>query len=169
MKVTFVVLVALALGSFASAQSFGFLSVDGGAYCNYEQLSVASSFGNAFWQGTDNVSPCGTYVANGTLAGVTASVSKANNLLGFALKGVAYADNIYDVTGGRYGAFTGDQWFVISDLTANAKKYGWLGLASTSGVVYGDNYGLLTTTIPGPEAHNGKLSTGQAANGQFKK
>jgi hypothetical protein len=163
MKVTLAVLAVLVLGSFASAQSFGFLSVDGGGpYCNYEQLSAASAFGSAFWQGTDNLSACGAYVANGTLAGVNASVSKADNGLGFTLKGVAYADNLYDVTGGRYGAFTGEQWFVITNLTTSSKKYGWLGLASESGTVFGDNYGYLTTELPSANGHNGKLSNGQA-------
>jgi hypothetical protein len=163
MKVTLAVVAVLVLGSFASAQSFGFLSADGGQYCNYEQLSVASAFGNAFWQGSDNLSACGAYVANGTLAGVTAHVSKANNGLGFSVNGVAYADNLYDVTGGRYGAFTGEQWFAMSDLTTSTRKYGWVGFASVSGTIFGDNYGYLTTTLPSAGTHNGKLTTGQVA------
>jgi len=140
-----VVLALLVLGcSFASAQTFGFESVGGGLYCNYEVLQQLTPF--AVWQGTDNLSACGLPV-NATIAGITASLEKRNNPAGFSLNpGVNYADNIYDA---EFLGYSGAQWDVSTALKCTQKHYGWIGFASVSGFIFGDNYGYLSCTIPG--------------------
>jgi hypothetical protein len=161
LKKSLLILTLVVLGcSFASAQSFGFLSAGKSIeYCNYEILVQLTPY--AIWEGDDILTPCGVSY-NATIAGATTSLSKVNNPLGFALKGVGYADNIYDAFSEFY---TGAQWYVISNLKCSEKKLGWLGLASVSSVIFGDNYGYLWPC--GPEAKkaaaNGHgLSTGSA-------
>lgn len=136
---------------FASAQSFGFGTAGGlYLYCNYEQLSV---YGGTVYQGVDNLSACGASY-NGTVAGIKGGLTAAGNPIGFAVTGVTYGDNIYDADS---LAYTGAQW----DVTAAAKcvkknkktgkygpKYGWIGFASVSGVIFGNNYGFLTCDLP---------------------
>lgn len=155
-----VVIALLVLGcSFASAQTFGFESVGGGLYCNYEVLQQLSP--TAVWQGTDNLTTaCGGEV-NGTLVGISAPLEARNNPVGFSLNpGVNYADNIYDAEALGY---TGAQWDVSTALKCTSHHYGWIGFASVSGFIFGDNYGYLSCTIPGkgPAPTKG-LSTGSA-------
>ena len=139
MKKSLLIITLVVLGcSFASAQSFGFLSAGKSVeYCNYEILVQLTPYN--VWEGSDILVSCGLPY-NATIAGVSASLSKVTNPLGFALKGVAYADNIYDAEGESY---TGAQWFVISNLKCSEKKFGWEGFASVSEVIFGDNYGYL--------------------------
>ena len=143
--------------SFASAQTFGFESVGHGLYCNYEILEQLAPFN--VYQGLDVLSTCGAEL-NATIAGQTANLSGAGNPAGFKVKGVAYADNIYDAFDLGY---TGAQWEVVSGLTCPNNRYGWIGFASVSGFIFGDNYGYLSCAIPGPhhQATRG-LSTGNA-------
>ncbi len=138
---------------FASAQTFGFASVGSGLYCNYVQLSNAFGAPFTVWQGVDNLSACGAAL-NATVVGVKGGLSKVGNPGGFAASGVTYADNIYDAQSGFY---SGAQWDVSQKLTCNKvnKKtglynvaYSWIGFASVSGFVFGDNYGYVTCTIP---------------------
>jgi hypothetical protein len=156
-----VVITLLALScTFASAQTFGFESVGGGLFCNYEVLQQIAPYG--IWQGEDVLSTCGAEV-NATIAGVSANLTAAGNPAGFGIKGVNYADNIYDAFALGY---TGAQWDVASNLAcASGKhpKYGWIGFASVSGFVFGDDYGYLSCTIPGKgPAPTLGLSTGSA-------
>jgi hypothetical protein len=90
--------------------------------------------------------------------GVTANVSKANSPVGIPIKGVAYADNLYDVV--NYED-TGIQWLVLTDLMPSTSKYGWVGFASYDGIIYGTQYGYLTTTLPDVKTTKHVLSTGQ--------
>ena len=90
--------------------------------------------------------------------GVTANVSKAGSPVGIPIKGVAYADNLYDVV--NYED-TGIQWFVLTDLATSTSKYGWVGFASYDGIIYGAQYGYLTTTLPDVRTTKHVLSTGQ--------
>jgi hypothetical protein len=131
--------------SFASAQSFGFYEFGGGLYCNYEQLTQLKPSG--VWQGVDNLSACGL-AYNATIVGISGKLTQTGNPAGFAVKGVAYADNIYDAFSYSY---TGVQWYMVSALKCSneLKKYGWIGFASVSGLVFFDNYGFLTCAIPG--------------------
>ena len=89
------VIALLAFGcSLAPAQTFGFESVGGGLYCNYEVLQQLTP--TAVWQGLDVLTACGLPV-NATIVGITASLEKRNNPAGFSLNpGVNYAANIYD-------------------------------------------------------------------------
>jgi hypothetical protein len=147
------VITLLVIGcSLASASStFGFASVGGGLYCNY-----GSGFSNVFgppfalWQGTDNLSACG-HAYNATAVGIKGGLSAAGNPVGFGIAtgtGITYADNIYDAF--SYG-YTGAQWDVTQTTKCSdkLKKYGWVGFAGASGIVFGDNYGFVTCTIPG--------------------
>jgi hypothetical protein len=112
------------------------------------------------WQGTDVLTSCGLPV-NATIAGITANLTAAGNPAGFGVKGVTYADNIYDA---EFLGYSGAQWDVETALTCVSKhpKYGWIGFASVSGFVFGDNYGYLSCTIPGKgPAPTVGLSTGK--------
>jgi hypothetical protein len=162
---TLAVITLLVIGcSFASAQTFGFESVGHGLYCNYEQLT---NIGGSVYQGTDNLSACGLPI-NGTLAGVKNTLTAAGNPAGFQINGVQYADNIYDA---ESEAYTGAQWDVNSGLTCTSKKYNWIGFASVSGFIFGDNYGYLSCSIPGKKGAVGSkgLSTGSATQIARKK
>jgi hypothetical protein len=158
------VIALLVLGcSFASAQTFGFESVGHGLYCNYEQLD--NVYGS-LWQGLDNLSACFAPV-NATIVGVKSTLTAAGNPAGFHTDGIQYADNIYDAFALGY---TGAQWDVASALGCHSNRYGWIGFASVSGFIFGDNYGYLSCTIPGP--HNAPtrgLSTGSAKEVRARK
>jgi hypothetical protein len=171
------VITLLVIGcSFASAQSFGFASTGGGAYCNFEQLSNVYGAPFTVWQGTDNLSACDIDI-NGTLIGIKGSLSKVTNPGGFAVSGVTYADNVYDA---QYDTYTGLQWEVTSALKCNkfnTKKgvysgsFSWIGFGSVSGFVFGDNFGYLSCTLPskhGSQALKG-LSTGSATRESAKR
>ena len=151
------VIALLAFGcSLAPAQTFGFESVGGGLYCNYEVLQQLTP--TAVWQGLDVLTACGLPV-NATIVGITASLEKRNNPAGFSLNpGVNYADNIYDA---EFLGYSGAQWDVSTGLKCTNKHYGWIGFASVSGFIFGDNYGYLSCTIPGKgPAPTVGLSTG---------
>jgi hypothetical protein len=150
----------LVLGcSLASAQTFGFASVGGDLYCEYEVLQQLVPYD--VWQGADNLSGCGVD-HNATIVGISARLSAAENPARFSVKGVAYADNIYDAFSESY---TGIQIFRITDLKCSTKKYGWVLFASISGEVFGDNYGYLSCNIPGK---NGVVATrGLSAGGKI--
>lgn len=144
----------LVLGcSFAGAQTFGFASTGSGLYCNYEVFNFASALGADVVQGADNTTAVCGYPVNGTIAGFKGSIP-ASAGLPVAGAGIVYGDNIYDAAGESY---TGAQWTVFSALKANkynsktgkfTGKYSWLGIASVSGSVFGDNYGYLYNGIP---------------------
>jgi hypothetical protein len=38
---------------------------------------------------------------------------------------------------------------VLTNLKTSSKKYGWVGYAGVSEIIFGDNYGFLTSSIPG--------------------
>ena len=156
------VITLLVIGcSFASAQTFGFASVGGGLYCNYIQLSNVFGAPYTLWQGVDNTSACG-HAYNATVVGIKGGMSAAGNPAGFSVVGVTYADNLYDAY--SYG-LTGAQWDVTQKLKCNAKHYGWIGFASVSGFVFGDNYGFLSCSIPGK---NGAVATKGLSTGNAK-
>jgi len=142
--------------SLGHAVTFGFASVGHGLYCNYEILEQLSP--NTVWEGLDVLSACGAPV-NATIAGVQATLTAAGNPAGFHVDGIQYADNIYDAFALGY---TGAQWSVDSALNRNSKRYGWIGFASVSGFIFGDNYGYLSCTIPGKHSPTKGLSIGSA-------
>jgi len=146
------VIALLVLGCcLASAQTFGFLSVEGrNEFCDYEVLQQLVPYD--VWQGSDVLSACNVSV-NATIVGVSAKLSAAENPVGFPLKGVAYADNIYDAFSQSY---TGQQVLRITDLKCSREKYGWILFAGISGIMLGDNYGYLSCEIPGK---NGAVAT----------
>ncbi len=150
---TMLVITLLALGcSFASAQTFGFTSAGGsGLYCNYEQL-FNQGFG--IYAGIDNLSPCGAPL-NATIIGFRADTpNQGAPVYG---NGVVVGDNIYDAFSLGY---TGAQWAVFSKLKCNQHykngqfkgTWSWIGVAGFSGFWFGDNYGFLSCSIPGPLA-----------------
>ncbi len=164
--------------AFSSAQTFGFGTAGGDyLYCNYES-GLTNTFGApyAIWQATDNLSACGLG-GNATMVGVTAKLAKTANPGGFALKGVSMADNLYDAYSSYafgYSVFTGEQWDVTQNVKCTnlgSKKVteGWIGFASVSGFVFGDNYGVLACSIPSKGKANVKgLSTGSAKSPRRK-
>lgn len=159
------VITLLVIGcSFASASTFGFGTAGGSyLYCNYEVINPVAG---DVWGGTDVLSTC--YAPyNATVVGIKGGLSATGNPLGFSVKGVTYADNVYDAQSLYY---TGAQWDVTSALKCakfkNGRysgKFGWIGFAAVSGYVFGDNYGFLTCQIPvkGKTPTKG-LSTGSA-------
>jgi len=176
MKKSFLVLGMVVLAcSLASAGSwsFGFLSVDGGGpYCNFEQINnnntdgVAGLAGGAVYEGFDNLSACGVSY-NATISGYGPySLPKGVTFAGAKVtvtKGAVYGDNIYDAFS---DAYTGEQWTVATALACSTKppaknKDWWIGVASFSDFVFGDNAGPLSCTLPSAGHHNGLLTTGQ--------
>jgi hypothetical protein len=152
----------------ASAQSFGFESTGGFLYCNYEQLFHPNGEGPDVWWGFDNLMGACETGYNAFIVGIGGGLSKAGNPAGFPLKGVAYADNIYDAWSQPY---TGAQWFVVTNLKCSSKKFGWIGFAGISGRVFGSNYGYLSCTIPGKDeaVANKRLTTGAYAKVSARK
>jgi len=147
MKTLAVIALCILGCTFASAQTFGFASVGGGLYCNYEQLTYS---GTGAWGGLDNLSACGSGV-NSTIAGFNATLPPDGQVTGGA--GVVYGDSIY-------AALSADpfaQWTVFTRLTCNKQnrygqyegKYGWVGAAAFSGFYVGGNQGFLSCSIPG--------------------
>jgi hypothetical protein len=137
--------------SFASAQTFGFASIGGGLYCNFEQLSFGF---NGEWGGVDNLSACGSSI-NSTISGFNASLANLGELTGGP--GVIYGDSIY-------AAYNGDpfaQWTVFTKLKCNTQNrfgsykggYSWVGVAAFSGFFAGDNRGYLSCSTPGSAGH----------------
>lgn len=161
------VITLLVIGcSFASAQSFGFLSYTGGLeYCNYEQMTVSGFY----VQGFDNLSPCGINTP-ATIEGFVISVPASAGAPVHG-KNAAYADNLIDAL---YYYYTGEQWAVLSNLKAPAKlkagKYNWAGYIGFSGYEFLGNFGFLTTTIPGKgAAASHKTVIGNVKNRLHKK
>ncbi|MGA7968208.1 MAG: hypothetical protein WB983_06235 [Terriglobales bacterium] len=163
------VLAVLALGTLASAQTFGFASVGGGSYCNYETLY---NNGDDVYTGIDNVTNvcyAGDNLSyNGAIAGFTAALPNAGLPVHGA--GIDYGDSIYeaqeadidefylDYYGYNLGYFSTDEWAVHSALKCNKTNpktgqykgaYSWVGVAGSSyGFYFGDNYGFLSCSIP---------------------
>ena len=162
-----VVITLLVLGcSFASAQSFGFLSYTGGLeYCNFEQLVISDSF---YVSGFDNTSACGLSVPiNGNIGGAIVTVPAG---AGAPVKGknASYSDTLLDVLdyipGTGYEFFTNENVWSLSNLVAPKKlkagKYSWALYVTFNGGLYLDNYGFLTTTLPAKNVkHNSTLGT----------
>lgn len=147
MKSIFVIALFVVGCNFAMAQTFGFASVGGGLYCNYEQLSNA---GAGAWGGVDNLSACGVGV-NSTISGLNAYVPAVGQPAGGW--GVVYGDSIYAAYSGNPFA----QWTVFTKLKCNTQNkfgqymgaYGWNGVAAFSGFFVGGNHGFLSCSIPG--------------------
>lgn len=162
------VITLLVLGcSFASAQSFGFLSYTGGLeYCNFEQMVISGGF---YVSGYDNTSACGLIIPiNGNIGGgVTAVPAGA----GAPVKGknAAYSDTLIDVLdyipySGGYEFFTNENVWVLSNLKAPAHpkfgKYNWALYVTFNGGLYLDNFGFLTSTLPSKNVrHNTTMGT----------
>ena len=177
MKIKGIAIIGLLLlaCSFAVAGqwSFGFCGVGGSLYCNFEQINNNNTYGvkgipvnGPIYEGLDNLNACGLSV-NATINGFGPfTLPKGVTFGGYKVyvkKGVIYADNIYDAFS---DAYTGEQWTLLTPLTCKTKKgqptY-WLGIASFSNFVFGDNSNSLSCTIPAKGKHNGLLITGQAA------
>jgi len=147
MKKLMLLLAVLALGTLASAQTFGFTSVGGGLYCNYEQLV---NYGSGIWAGSDNLSACGVGV-NATIMGIQSTVPAIGLPTGG--QGVVYGDTIY----ATYNGLTTAQWTVFTKTKCNRQdrfghylgSLGWVGLAGFSGFYAGSNQGYLSCSIPG--------------------
>jgi len=145
-----VVITLLVLGcSLLSAQTytFGLVDVGGYTFCNYEQFTVSGGLA----VGIDNLSVCG-FAVNSTLLGGQATGPR----LAQGYSGVVdaiLADNIEDVIS---GTDTGAQVAYFQALKCNHPdkngqyhgKYGWLLETAIDGILYGDNYGYLSCTIP---------------------
>lgn len=156
MKKILLVLAVLALGTLASAQTFGFGVSFGSTYlyCNYEQLVPYSG---GLWAGSDNLSPCGSSV-NATISGFSANIPLLKNPVAHGA-GVIYGDTIYATFSGLSNA----QWTVFTKLKCNNIRNhhfvglnGWEGVAGYSGFLLGTNQGPLSCLIPGK---NGKTPT----------
>jgi hypothetical protein len=163
------VLAVLALGTLASAQTFGFASTGGGLYCNYETLY---NDGADVYTGTDNLtSVCfggaSWATSNGVLGGFVATLPSAGLPVHGA--GVDYGDSIYEAEsvdinneyiyyyGYNPGFYSTWMWGVHSALKCNKQSktgqfkgsYSWIGIAASSfGFYLGDNYGFLSCSIP---------------------
>lgn len=153
------VLAVIALGccSFANAQSynFGFLNYTGGLqYCNYESFTV---YGGFYLTGSDNLANCGLGT-NGTIVGWKSTIPAT---AGFPLSGAgyAYADNQNDVF---CGCDSGQSIETFTKTKASSKKYGWILLVSSGGVLSFDNYGFLTNTLADARTTKGNGTTGYA-------
>jgi len=156
--------------SFASAQTFGFASTNSGLYCNYEQINNTSVLGTDVWQGFDNLSPCGI-THNATIAGFGGNLPTAAGLPVVG-RGVIYGDNLYDAFSSIY---TGEQWTVFTLLKCNKLNthtgkfignFSWIGIASVSNFVFGDNFGFLSCTHPaaGDKSIERGTTAGKIAN-----
>lgn len=145
-----VVITLLVVGcSFAAAQTytFGFADTNGDLYCDYEQLEVSGGLA----VGIDNLSGCGMSV-NATLVGGPAKDPQLGQNYP-VIVGAILADNILDLDA---GSFTDTQAAVFQALKCNKPdkngkyhgKYGWLIVVVEEGIIFGDNYGYLSCTIP---------------------
>lgn len=162
-KLALVGLVVLVFGALASAQSFGFYNSGGSLlYCNYE-VFVSNSGGVV--GGYDNTTAACGYSLNSPAVGFDTTLP--NDGPPAHGKGVIYGDAIYD---DGCLCYSGDQWTVFSALKASKQNkfghfigpYGWVGVAGTyTGFYFGDNYGFLTTTLPGHNEANHGTSAGK--------
>lgn len=155
MKKILVVLAVLALGTFASAQTFSFWNSAGTLeYCNFNVITYHSG---GVVAGYDNVVTGCFMSINSPIVGFDATTPA----LGLPAhgKGIVVGDGIYDAASMVY---TGEQWTVWQSLKASKKNkktgyftgpYGWVGVAGDyTGYYFGDNYGYLGSGYPGPKA-----------------
>jgi hypothetical protein len=164
--------------SFAAAGNwtFGFTSVYGGLYCNYIVLDnnnvggvAGIPAGGPVYEGDDILTACGLSY-NATVGGFGPyTLPKGVTFYGYKVvvsKGVVYGDNIFDAENLSY---TGAQWTVAQALTCSSKppaknKEWWIGVASISSFVFGDNAGPVECNIPRAGGkHLGMMTTGTAA------
>jgi hypothetical protein len=153
-KTVFVIAVFTVLsGAVAWGQTFGFVSVGGGLYCNYV---VFSDYVGGIVAGYDNLSACGS-LENSTIVGFNATVP--NDGPAAHGPGIVFGDSIFATLYGDTSA----QWAVFMKLKCNKQKNGkyigppgWEGVAAFSGFVGGVNYGPLSCSPPG---RNGKAAT----------
>lgn len=157
--ITLLVLACSAANATEKSWTFGFLSYTGGIqYCNYEQLQTIDN--KWLVQGLDVlITGCG-YPIDATVDGAKAYLDPLAQL---PVKGNGYwyADNLYDAA---CLCFTGAQWNVFTKKAASSKHFGWIGFASYNNYIFGDNYGYLTTTIPGA----GKFASHGTVVGKLK-
>lgn len=125
--------------SFVSAQVLRLAPADGSSTCNYVLTQLTPY---AVWEGYST--GCGG-AYDATLVGVSGGLAKAGNPVGFAVKGVVFGSNAFDAYAGSY---TGAEWFVATNLKCSNKKYGWIGFAGMSGVIFSDNYGYVSCDLP---------------------
>ena len=158
----------------AGQWAYGFCGVGGSLYCNFEQIDNNNTGGvkgiaanGPIYEGVDNLSVCGLNY-NATINGFGPfTLPKGVTFAGatvYVKKGVIYADNIYDAFSESY---TGEQWTVATSLScsktcAPTKNSWWIGIASYSNFVFGDNAAALSCSLPAKGKHNGRLITGQA-------
>jgi hypothetical protein len=147
MKATILAVVALiSFGSaLARAQSFGFASVSGGLYCDYEQLV---DLGNGVWGGFENLSACG-FSVNATISGFSAAVPKDGPEVHGA--GIVYGDSIYAVASPgnfQYTVFTKVKCSKPNKSGQYTGALGWEGIAAFSGFTVGTNFGYLSCLLP---------------------
>jgi hypothetical protein len=158
------VIALLVLGcSAAFAQTsytFGFLSSGAvNEYCNYEQFLVGGRV-NFYMQGYDVLSVCpGFKGSNATAAGFAINVPIAafSPING---KAIVYSDDLYDA---YYGAYTGEEWVVLTKLQPSQLKFGnysWAGYVGFFGYEFLGNYGFLTNTIPAAAQATNKTTLG---------
>ena len=168
------VIAVLVLGCSAAfaqtAYSFGFLSSGAvNEYCNYENFVVGGG-GNFYMQGYDVLSACPySTIGGAAIAGFAINVP----IVAFAPvngKAYVYADQIYDAYA---GAYTGEQWIVITKTAPTKLKFGnesWAGYIGFFGYEFLGNYGFLTNNIPAAasKATNGKSTVGNLGVAQVK-
>ncbi|MGA7648344.1 MAG: hypothetical protein WCF61_04675 [Terriglobales bacterium] len=154
--------------SFASAQTFGFASVGGGQYCNYEQLIPGG--GNTYG-GIDNLSACGLSI-DSVIAGFGTKLD-ATDSNGYTVSGagVTYGDSIYSVVDGDNQS----EWAVWTSLTTSKQKdgifhgkLGWVGVANITGFVGGTNQGYLFELPPNKKDFHPTLGTAALTKGGSK-
>jgi hypothetical protein len=145
--------------AFAQTYSFGFLSASGvNEYCNYESF-LTGGRDNFYLQGYDVLSACPySPIAGASINGfaITVPIAAFAPVNG---KAYVYADQIYDAYA---GAYTGEQWVVITKTAPGKIQYGketWAGYLGYFGYEFLGNYGFLTTTIPGAAASHSTLKT----------
>ncbi|MGA7079330.1 MAG: hypothetical protein WBQ43_19960 [Terriglobales bacterium] len=170
LKSLLVITLSVAACSFASAQTFGFLSIGGDKFCNYEQLSSA---GGNNYVGVDNLSVCG-YSTNATISGFGAKLPPTTTDYGYTIKGdgVIYGDSIYAVAeDDPYAQFT-----IFTRLECNTYKNGhikgplsFVAIAAFSGVYVGNNQGFLSCVIPGKNGDVPTLGTTALTKAEFQR
>jgi hypothetical protein len=149
-KTMLVIAVLIVFGSvLALAQSFGYASVGGDLYCNYEQLSY---YGGGLWTGVDNLSVCGVSV-NAAISGFSVRIPQSEGTPVYGA-GVIYGDSLYATL---YGSQTSAQWTVYTKTKCSKQDRDgqfvggptWMGVAGFSGFLGASGSGFLTCAIPG--------------------
>jgi hypothetical protein len=153
-KTMFVIAVfTLLCSTVAWGQSFGFVSVGGGLYCNHVRFT---DYDGSLITGYDDLSACGS-LENSTIVGFNATVP--NDGPAAHGPGIVFGDSIFATLYGETNA----EWAVFMKLKCNKQKNGkyigapgWEGVAAFSGYVGSVNYGPLSCSAPGK---NGKVAT----------